>query len=77
VVFTSMLDAVSMSRERGFGATPVYAVGQTTGVWLDHQMREQDGALYVYWDTADGCFVPGTVDAAAFASLLQRRPRQR
>ncbi|MFF6918560.1 amino acid adenylation domain-containing protein [Streptomyces sp. NPDC012466] len=68
VVFTSMLDAAGRPRARGFGAAPVYAVSQTTGVWLDHQMWEQDGALHLRWDTADACFVPGTVDAA-FASL--------
>ncbi|WP_223206495.1 non-ribosomal peptide synthetase [Streptomyces xanthii] len=68
VVFTSMLDTAGRPRERGFGAAPVYAVSQTTGVWLDHQMWEQDGALHVRWDTADACFAPGVVDAA-FASL--------
>ncbi|MGX1673377.1 amino acid adenylation domain-containing protein [Streptomyces sp. NPDC055400] len=68
VVFTSMLDAAGRPRARGFAAAPVYAVSQTSGVWLDHQMWEQDGALHLRWDTADGCFAPGVVEAA-FASL--------
>lgn len=68
VVFTSMLDIAGRPRERGFAARPGYAVSQTTGIWLDHQMWEQDGALHLRWDTADARFTPGTADAA-FAAL--------
>ncbi|MEU7635835.1 amino acid adenylation domain-containing protein [Streptomyces sp. NPDC039016] len=68
VVFTSMLDPAGRPRDRGFAARTGYAVSQTTGIWLDHQMWEQDGALHLRWDTADARFTPGTADAA-FAAL--------
>ncbi|MEV4306336.1 amino acid adenylation domain-containing protein [Nonomuraea sp. NPDC049624] len=55
VVFTSLLDA------RPDEAVPpvTYALSQTSGVALDHQMWEHDGELRVRWDLVPGCFAPG------------------
>ncbi|MEU8891947.1 amino acid adenylation domain-containing protein [Streptomyces sp. NPDC048442] len=73
VVFTSLLgvgpgDGVA----GGFGADITYGVSQTSGIALDHQMWEQDGALRFRWDVVDGRFAPGAVDTAfaAFTNQL-------
>jgi acyl carrier protein len=65
-VFTSMLDlAVPVT---GFGRRVSYAVSQTSGVALDHQMWEQDGELRFRWDVATALF-PGGAAEAAFAGF--------
>ncbi|WP_077801500.1 non-ribosomal peptide synthetase [Streptomyces sp. JHA26] len=48
VVFTSMLDLAEETD--GFAAAPGYAVSQTSGVHLDHQLRVRDGRLRLRWD---------------------------
>ncbi|MGW3550388.1 amino acid adenylation domain-containing protein [Streptomyces griseoincarnatus] len=55
VVFTGMLDD-----ERPPGGFPErYAVGRTSGVALDHQVWEADGALHYRWDVVERAF-PGS-----------------
>ncbi|GAB3555664.1 hypothetical protein GCM10027444_33910 [Actinopolyspora lacussalsi] len=73
VVFTSLLD--SGAREPGSGGfadSVSYAVSQTTGVSLDHQMWEQDGALHYRWDVVPSDFEPGVVENlfALFGNIL-------
>ena len=41
----------------------IYAVSQTPQVWLDHQVYEQDGRLYLAWDAVEDLFPPGMLDA--------------
>ena len=72
VVFTSLLD-VGPRREGADHVPPVsYAVSQTSGVALDHQMWEQDGALHFRWDVAADRFPSGAVETtfAAFVNAL-------
>ncbi|GAA3897362.1 hypothetical protein GCM10022244_04560 [Streptomyces gulbargensis] len=59
VVFTSLLDD-----ERPPGGFPErYAVGRTSGVALDHQVWEADGALHYRWDVVERAFTgPGARD---------------
>ncbi|MER7101779.1 amino acid adenylation domain-containing protein [Streptomyces humidus] len=74
VVFTSLLDLTFDGAGRGsLTDHERYAVGQTSGIALDHQMRERDGGLDFRWDTADALFPPGTPDAlfGRFCRLLQ------
>ncbi|MGW2157708.1 amino acid adenylation domain-containing protein [Nonomuraea sp. NPDC001699] len=69
VVFTSLLDA------RPDDAVPPvsYALSQTSGVALDHQMWEHDGELRVRWDLVPGCFAPGEPETlfARFTNALR------
>ncbi|GIJ54822.1 hypothetical protein Vau01_023380 [Virgisporangium aurantiacum] len=60
VVFTSLL-GTGPSSGSGFASQVTYAVSQTTGVSLDHQMWERDGELHVRWDVVDDAFEPGVV----------------
>ncbi|WP_063935951.1 non-ribosomal peptide synthetase, partial [Actinokineospora spheciospongiae] len=69
VVFTSMLDALPADADSGFAASVDYAVSQTSGVALDHQMWQQHGELHLQWDVADAFVAPGVADAA-FAALV-------
>jgi amino acid adenylation domain-containing protein len=49
-----------------------HMISQTPGVWLDHQVYEQDGALQLCWDVVEALFPAGLVDAmfAAYGRLL-------
>src|SRR5690606_29632978 len=59
VVFTGMLDD---GRPPG-GFPERYAVGRTSGVALDHQVWEADGALHYRWDVVERAFPgPGARD---------------
>lgn len=74
VVFTSLLDLTYDGAGRGSMTDHErYVVGQTSGIALDHQMRERDDGLDFRWDTADALFPPGTPDAlfGRFCRLLQ------
>ncbi|PJN02045.1 non-ribosomal peptide synthetase [Streptomyces sp. CB01201] len=74
VVFTSLLDIAVEGADAGSMADHErYAVGQTSGVALDHQVRLRAGGLEVRWDTADALFPTGTVDAlfSRFCQALQ------
>ena len=74
VVFTSVLETADVTPvKRLFDGAPVFASGQTSQVWLDHQVQETNGALMVAWDTVEDLFPPKMVDAmfASFLSLLR------
>ncbi|MFI5972487.1 amino acid adenylation domain-containing protein [Streptomyces sp. NPDC051452] len=74
VVFTSLLDLDFEGAGQGSMADHErHVVGQTSGIALDHQMRERGGGLDFRWDTADALFPPGTPDAlfGRFCRLLQ------
>jgi amino acid adenylation domain-containing protein len=72
VVFTSTLDYPS--RNNTGGSKMVYSISQTPQVWLDHQVREQDGQLMFNWDYVEGLFPAGMIEDmfAAYSKLLER-----
>ncbi|MFD6537028.1 condensation domain-containing protein, partial [Streptomyces goshikiensis] len=58
VVFTAMLG--EEQPVGGFATAVRYAVGRTSGVALDHQVWEADGALHYRWDVVEDAFAaPG------------------
>ncbi|GAA4092704.1 non-ribosomal peptide synthetase [Nonomuraea soli] len=69
VVFTSLLDA----RPDETVPPVTYALSQTSGVALDHQMWEYGGALQLRWDVTPGRFAPGVLESvfAAFVNSLR------
>ncbi len=74
VVFTSLLDLGFDGAGQGsMSDHERYAVGQTSGIALDHQMREREDGLDFRWDVADALFPPGAADAlfGRFWRLLQ------
>jgi amino acid adenylation domain-containing protein len=83
VVFTSTLTLPDLALEpqrpeggeAGIG-TPRegYTSGQTSQVWLDHQVAEQDGRLVLIWDAVEELFPAGLLDdmLAAYLALLAR-----
>lgn len=54
--------------------TQVYAISQTSQVWLDQHVVERDGALVFNWDAVDAVFEEGVLDAlfAAYCDLIER-----
>ncbi|MFG3054550.1 amino acid adenylation domain-containing protein [Kitasatospora sp. NPDC048239] len=74
VVFTSTLGLDVPAR--GSLGEVVYALTQTSQVWLDHKVREDAGELVSTWDFVDGLFRPGVVEAmmAAFEATLRTLP---
>jgi amino acid adenylation domain-containing protein len=52
----------------------VWSVGQTSQVWLDHQVSEQAGSLFISWDAVEELFPTGMLDdmLAACIELLGR-----
>ena len=52
----------------------VSGVTQTPQVWLDCQVVEDQGGLYLSWDIVDDMFPPGLLEAmfAAYSGLLER-----
>ncbi|HVR07521.1 MAG TPA: amino acid adenylation domain-containing protein, partial [Thermoanaerobaculia bacterium] len=83
VVFTSTL---TLGGAAGQAATPaasgsalgemhhVWSVGQTSQVWLDHQVSEQAGGLLFNWDAVEELFPAGMLDdmLAAYVEILGR-----
>lgn len=69
VVFTSMLDLRPETHAEGFGGLGSYAVSQTSGVALDHQMWEENGTLRLRWDVVPALFRPGSA-ATLFADFV-------
>ncbi|WP_224242629.1 non-ribosomal peptide synthetase [Hyalangium gracile] len=70
VVFTSLLrDFAAMD----WLGEPVFRLGQTPQVWLDHVVLERAGALHVEWYTVDELFPEGLIDElfGAFLSRLE------
>jgi amino acid adenylation domain-containing protein len=80
VVFTSTLN---LDPGRGEPAAapvplePVYSIGQTPQVWLDHQAAERGGELLVQWDTVAGLFPAGMIEDmfGAYVGFLRRLAR--
>ena len=65
VVFTSTLGfgGGAATRTSPMGETKVaYALSQTSQVWLDNMVSEQDGALVIAWDGVDELFPSGMLD---------------
>jgi len=60
VVFTSALALDSLGQEQVSFGDPVFGVSQSSHVWLDHQVYEDDGHLVLNWDAIDDLF-PGPV----------------
>lgn len=60
VVFTSLLNTLQAT-ESGLFDAMTYAISQTTGVALDHQMWEKGGELRFRWDVLEAAFEPGVV----------------
>ena len=78
VVFTSAL-GLNMAEELVEGLSqdyeiPTYGITQTSQVWIDCQVTEQNGACCINWDVLDGLFEDGVVEAmfASFSQLIQR-----
>jgi aryl carrier-like protein len=75
VVFTSALGLPSglVDLDLPFGR-PVWGLSQTPQVWLDCQVTERGGALFVNWDAVEELFPPGVLDGmfADFVGLLER-----
>ncbi|MFB6888404.1 amino acid adenylation domain-containing protein [Kitasatospora sp. NPDC056327] len=71
VVFTSLLGSGRAGAD-GFAGAVGHALSQTTGVALDHQMWEQDGALRLRWDVFAARFATGEAEVlfAAFVNAL-------
>ena len=83
VVFTSALaagptedatDGRSLFGGTGYFGTFVYGISQTPQVWLDHQVAEEQGALFVNWDAVEALFPAGLLDDmfAAYCDVLDR-----
>ncbi|WP_188316377.1 non-ribosomal peptide synthetase [Solihabitans fulvus] len=83
IVFTSALalspvedvtDGRSFFGGTGYFGTFTYGISQTPQVWLDHQVAEEQGELFVNWDAVEALFPPGLLDDmfAAYRGLLDR-----
>ena len=66
VVLTSLLPpkggAIQGTPSPAWLGDCVYEVGQSSNVWLDHQVSEREGLLVYHWDAVEGLFPPGLVD---------------
>lgn len=60
IVFTSNLGRDLLSSD--YAGTLHYWISQTPQVWLDCQVMEDQGALWVCWDSVDALFPDGMVD---------------
>ncbi|MEA2602872.1 MAG: hypothetical protein QOF89_3864, partial [Acidobacteriota bacterium] len=80
VVFTSTLTLPGSSPEPERPESRIgtvrdgYNSGQTSQVWLDHQVSEQEGRLVLVWDAVEELFPAGLLDdmLAAYLALLER-----
>ena len=77
VVFTSTLGLDSLAQNSsmlGDLGELVYSISQTPQVWLDHQIREQNGTLEFNWDAVEDLFPEGLLDDmfAAYCNLLEQ-----
>ncbi|AVP97134.1 hypothetical protein C7S18_07980 [Ahniella affigens] len=78
VVFTSILGLETPGQGHESAAAEDaqegYSASQTSQVWLDHQVAEQNGGLTLVWDALDAVFPDGMLDdmfAAYSARLVQ------
>ncbi|OBP16334.1 hypothetical protein A5320_02685 [Rheinheimera sp. SA_1] len=64
VVFTSAIGSGQGEPGNSSGGLGklVYNISQTSQVWLDHQVTEQQGRLNLSWDSVDDLFYPGVLD---------------
>ncbi|NER24032.1 MAG: amino acid adenylation domain-containing protein [Symploca sp. SIO1C2] len=76
VVFTSTLGFNSLIENRSLNqlGEVVYVITQTSQVWLDHQISEQDGALVFNWDVVEELFPAGLIEDmfASYCNWLQQ-----
>ncbi|MDR0269648.1 non-ribosomal peptide synthetase, partial [Paenibacillus sp.] len=74
VVFTSTLGVDEGDSNKKWLGKLVYNITQTPQVWLDHQVVEQDGELFLSWDAVKDLFPEGLLEDmfAAYCDLLQR-----
>ncbi|WP_341720836.1 amino acid adenylation domain-containing protein [Micromonospora sp. FIMYZ51] len=76
VVFTSALSLGELFADdvRQCFGRPGYTMSQTPQVWLDVQVTEREGGLFVNWDSAERQFADGVLTAmfAAYTALLAR-----
>ncbi|MGC5284793.1 amino acid adenylation domain-containing protein [Micromonospora sp. DT231] len=72
VVFTSGRDNGEI-HTRWLGDT-AFSVSQTPQIWIDHQVREEDGAALVSWDAVNELFPDGLVEQmfGGFVDVLRR-----
>ncbi|SFU15439.1 amino acid adenylation domain-containing protein [Pseudovibrio denitrificans] len=76
VVFTSLLDQPKQDTNAAIsalGIETVYTISQTPQVWLDHQVMEKDGCLYLNWDAVEELFDARILDEmfASYVALLE------
>ncbi len=77
VVFTSALGVdqgeVGISDSIWLGKL-VYNISQTPQVWLDHQVYEQEGELFLNWDAVDGLFPKGMLEDmfTAYCGIIRK-----
>ncbi|MCX7571066.1 amino acid adenylation domain-containing protein [Tumebacillus sp. DT12] len=71
VVFTSVLEDFAPTFD--WLGELVESLAQTPQVWLDHQVLERNGALFLIWDAVEELFPSGVLDdmLAAYGRLLQ------
>lgn len=70
VVFTSLLNNPVVDRAPSFSEGQTYAVTQTPQVYLDHQLKEVKGSLYLSWDYAVAAY-PESFIQGLFESYVQ------
>ncbi|REK71298.1 non-ribosomal peptide synthetase [Paenibacillus paeoniae] len=79
VVFTSALTLPIPDRKSsGFDLKPFYSITQTSQVWLDCGVWEDDNVLYCNWDVVRELFPEGMLEDmfAAYFGLLHRLAHQ-
>jgi hypothetical protein len=76
VVFTGNVRGISSQEDQPFAmlSDVVYNITQTPQVWLDNQVYEEAGALFVFWDAVEELFPDGLMDDMfdAYCHLLRR-----
>lgn len=74
VVFTSTIGIGDNNASGDFmrNARLTYKISQTPQVWIDCQVAEQGGGLFINWDVRKGIFPPGMIEDAfaVFTQLL-------
>ncbi|MEX2303773.1 MAG: amino acid adenylation domain-containing protein [Bryobacterales bacterium] len=73
VIFTSLPENTRVSELPGLGKV-VFRINQTSQVWLDNHVTEQDGALIIDWDSVDRLLPEGMSEDMldAYMRLLKR-----
>lgn len=73
VVFTSGLGVDTWDEGNWIGKL-VYNISQTPQVWLDHQVVEKDGGLYLFWDYVEDLFEPKMMNEMfeAYRELVEK-----